>query len=227
MMRARSIGVVFLLAGLAACSQTPEEALLEEFFRAVARGDRVPASGITLDDFAIGPVASWEIVDMGSQTEGPYRIPELREEVTVAEQARDEQFQVLYGFRQANREALDRIAELRADDPEHMPAGRLGGIAARWDELGAERRQLVRSISELQMALEEERRRTDRSLMREAQLDYLTGRVLERELVVRVTGSDGGARDYRFQLMRYELMNEFEAGVLSRWIIAGLETAGS
>ncbi len=215
----RWIGVAALLA--VACSQTPEEALLEEFFRGVARGDRVPASGIPLDDVPLGNVASWEIVEMGPEVQGPYRVPELREEVAAAEQARDEQFQALYAFRQANQEALARIADLRAEDPERVFSGRLGGIAAQWDEHGAERRRLVRAISETQMALEDERRRAERSLMREAQLDYLTGRVLERDVTVRING----ARDFRFQLMRYELANQFDAEVLSRWIIVGLEPA--
>ncbi len=213
---------ITLAAALSACSQAPEEALLEEFFRGVERGDRVPASGIELEELPVGEIDSWEIVGMGPQTEGPYRIPELRDEVAAGEKARDEQFQVLYAFRQANQEALSRIADLRADDPERMPSGRLGEVAAEWDAYGAERRRLVRSISELQMALEDERRRTGRSLMRDAQVDYLTGRVLERELTVRITGPDG-PRDFRFQLMRYELANQFDAEVLSRWIIAGLE----
>ncbi len=209
---------------LPACSGSPEEALLEEFFRGVARGDRVPASGVALEDFPVEDIESWEIVEMGSEAEGPYRVPELRDEVEAAEKERDEQFQVLYAFRQANQEELTRIADLREDDPEHMPRGRLGEIAATWDEHGAERRRLVRSISELQMALEDERRRTGRSLMREAQVDYLSGRVLERELTVRIT-SPVGDRDFHFQLMRYDLMNQFGAEVLSRWIIAGFEPA--
>jgi len=60
--------------------------------------------------------------------------------------------------------------------------------------------------------------------MREAQVDYLSGRVLERELTVRIT-SPVGDRDFHFQLMRYDLTNQFGAEVLSRWIIAGFEPA--
>lgn len=174
--------------------------------------------------FPGGAVESWEIAETGPITEGPYRVPELREEETASEAARDEQFKVFYDFRQANQEALAAITDRRERNPDAAIGGRLGEVAAAWDEHSAERRRLVSTLSEVQMALEEERRRAQRSLLREAPVDYLSGNVSEQELLVR-TVEEGAGREYRFVLIRYNLRNQHGAEVPSRWMIAAIEEA--
>jgi len=218
----------FLAFGIAAatfgagCSSPPEETLLSQFFRALAAEDRVSAGGLSMAGFPGGPVESWEILESGTVTEGPYRVPELRQEETDAERARDEQFKIFYDFRQANQEALARIVDRRDGNPDVAIGGRLGETAAEWDAHAAERRRLVTSLSEVQMALEEERRRAQRSLLREAPVDYLAGNISEQELLVR-TVEEGAAREYRFILIRYDLQNQQGADVPARWIIAAIE----
>ena len=224
-----ALRAVFSAVGLATavaagCAAPPEETLLSQFFRAVAQEDRVTASGMSMAAFPGGPVASWEIVEAGPVTEGPYRVPELREEETAAEAARDEQFKLFYDFRQANREALAAITDRREQNPDAAIGGRLGEVADAWDAYSAERRELVSSLSEVQMALEEERRRSQRSLLREAPVDYLSGNISEQELLVR-TMEEGAGREYRFVLIRYDLVNQHGAEVPSRWIIAAIEEA--
>ena len=218
----------FLAFGIAAatfgagCSSPPEETLLSQFFRALAAEDRVSAGGLSMAGFPGGPVESWEILESGTVTEGPYRVPELRQEETDAERARDEQFKIFYDFRQANQEALARIVDRRDGNPDVAIGGRLGETAAEWDAHAAERRRLVTSLSEVQMALEEERRRAQRSLLREAPVDYLAGNISEQELLVR-TVEEGAAREYRFILIRYDLQNQQGADIPARWIIAAIE----
>lgn len=206
----------------AGCSSPPEEALLAQFFRALAAEDRVSVGGISMAGFPGGPVESWEILESGMVTEGPYRVPELRQEETGAEAARDEQFKIFYDFRQANQDALGRITDRLDGDPDAVIGGRLGEIAAEWNAHAAQRRRLVSSLSEVQMALEEERRRAQRSLLREAPVDYLSGNISEQEVLVR-TVEEGAARDYRFILIRYNLQNQQGAEVPARWIIAAIE----
>lgn len=213
----------FAVAAFAAgCSSPPEETLLSQFFRALAAEDRVSAAGLSMAGFPGGPVASWEILESGMVTEGPYRVPELRQEETDAERARDEQFKIFYDFRQGNQDALGRILDRRDGDPDAAIGGRLGEIAAEWDAHAAERRRLVSSLSEVQMALEEERRRAQRGLLREAPVDYLTGNISEQELLVR-TVEEGAAREYRFTIIRYNLQNQQGADIPARWIIAAIE----
>lgn len=208
----------------AGCSSPPEATLLSQFFRAIAQEDRVSAGGLSMASFPGGPVDSWEIVESGPVTGGPYRVPQLRTEETAAEAARDEQFKTFYDFRQANRESLEAITARRERDPDAAIGGRLGEIAGAWDAYAAERRGLVTALSEVQMALEEERRRTRRSLLREAPVDYLTGNISEQEVLVR-TVEETGEHLYRFSLMRYDLQNQHGADVPSRWIIAAIEPA--
>ena len=217
------LGMVVTLVA-AGCSTPPEEALVSQFFRAVAQEDRVSAAGVSMVAFPGGAVESWEIAETGPITEGPYRVPELREEETASEAARDEQFKVFYDFRQANQEALAAITDRRERNPDAAIGGRLGEVAAAWDEHSAERRRLVSTLSEVQMALEEERRRVQRSLLREAPVDYLSGNVSEQELLVR-TVEEGAGREYRFVLIRYNLRNQHGAEVPSRWMIAAIEEA--
>ena len=218
-----ALGMVMTLVA-AGCSAPPEEALLSQFFRAVAQEDRVSAAGVSMAAFPGGAVESWEIAETGAITEGPYRVPELREEESASEAARDEQFKVFYDFRQANQEALAAITDRRERNPDAAIGGRLGEVAAAWDGHSAERRRLVSTLSEVQMALEEERRRAQRSLLREAPVDYLSGNVSEQELLVR-TVEEGAGRAYRFVLIRYNLRNQHGAEVPSRWMIAAIEAA--
>lgn len=220
-------GAVFAALGMAAatfagCSSPPEETFLSQFFRAVAQEDRVAVGGFSMVAFPGGRVESWELVETGMATEGPYRVPELRNEEKAAETARDEQFKIFYDFRQANQEELAAITDRREGNPDAVIGGRLGDVAANWDAHSAERRQLVSSLSEVQMALEEERRRARRSLLRDAPVDYLTGNLSEQELLVR-TVEEGAEREYRFFLIRYNLQNPHGADVPSRWIIAAIE----
>ncbi len=206
----------------AGCSSPPEETLLSQFFRALAADDRVSAAGLSMAGFPGGAVESWEILESGVVTEGPYRVPELRQEETDAEAARDEQFKIFYDFRQGNQDALGRILDRRDGNPDVAIGGRLGEIAAEWDAHAADRRRLVSSLSEVQMALEEERRRAQRSLLREAPVDYLTGNISEQEVLVR-TVEEGAPREYRLALIRYNLQNQHGAEVPARWIIAAIE----
>ena len=214
--------LVGVLAAVTGCSSVPEEALLEQFFRAVAQEDRVSVGGLSMVSFPGGPIESWELVEIGPAIEGPYRVPELREEETAAAAARDEQFKIFYDFRQGNRDALEQIALRRERNPDAAIGGRLGEIAAQLDAHNGDRRRMVRSLSEVQMALDEERRRAQRSLLREAPVDFLTGNISETEALVR-TVEEGKEREYRFSLIRYNLQNQYGADVLSRWLIAAIE----
>ena len=213
---------VFVWTFGSGCSAPPEETLLSQFFRALAQDDRVSAAGLSMAAFPGESVDSWEILEVGEIAATPYRVPDMREEENAAEAARDQQFKVFYDFRQANRESLEAITARRERDPEAAIAGRLGEIAAAWDEHSADRRRLVSSLSATQLALEEERRQTQRSLLREAPVDYLTG-VIQGHQVLVETVENGSARRYEFHLVRYDLLNQHGAAVPSRWIIAAIE----
>lgn len=214
----RGRGLLAALALAAACSAPPEEALVGQFFRALGQGDRASAAGVSMVAFPGGAVESWEVVEVGPEARGPYRVPELREEERAMTAERDAHFQTLDGYRRANRADLEAIAA----DPDAPLGARLGDISAAWEAHLETRRGIVSSLSELQMALEEERRRTRRSLLREGTIDYFAGEVVDREVLVRTT-EEGESRSYRFSVIRYELVNQHGQEVPSRWIIAAIE----
>ncbi len=203
----------------AACSSgPPEEILLSQFFRAIAQGDRTTLAAVSLVPFPAGLPVSWELIEISEETTGPYRVPGLREEEQQATRRRDDQFQELSAFRSANQQAIREIAERRGARPDAALSGRLGRIEAEWESHGEERREAREALAEVQMTLDEERRRAERSLLREAPVDYLTGLVTGKDLLVEADGAR-----YRFTLIRYDLVNQFGEEVPSRWLVAAIE----
>ncbi len=219
--RPRTVAAAWLATlGLAACSGTPEEAFVSQFFRAIAQGDRATLAAVSLVPFPAEPPASWTLVEVSPETAGPYRVPALREEEQQATRRRDDQFQEFSAFRSANQEALREIAERRDARPDANFSGRLGRIEAEWETHREERRMVREALAEAQMALDAERRRAQRSLDREAPVDYLTGSVVVRDLIVEADGVR-----YRFTLMRYDLVNQFDDPVPARWLVTSIEPA--
>lgn len=203
---------------LPACSGSPEEAFVTQFFRAIAQGDRATLASVSLVSFPAEPPSSWELVEVSEETSGPYRVPELRDEERAATRRRDDQFQEFSAFRSANQDALRQIAERRDARPGAALSGPLGRIEEEWDAHSEERRAVREALAEVQMALDAERRRAERSLDREAPVDYLTGSVTGKELLVVADGVR-----YRFTLIRYDLVNQFDDPVPSRWLVDSIE----
>ncbi len=203
-----------------ACSGSPEQTLLEQFFRALGQEDRNTFAGLSMVSFPGDPPASWELLEVSEPTSGPYRVPQLLDEEREATRLRDEQFQVFSSFRSANQASIRAIAERREVRPEGSLGGRLAAIEEEWETHQGDRTEVRRALAEVQMALEEERRRARRSLLRDAPVDYLEGTVTEKELRVRVNGE----QDYRFVLIRYDLTNQFGNAIASRWVVAAIES---
>ena len=66
----------------------------------------------------------------------------------------------------------------------------------------------------------------NKSLLRKSTPEYLTGETLDKRARVRVTTPAGDAI-YVLTLTRYELKNQFDSLVPSRWIVTAVEKAGS
>jgi hypothetical protein len=169
-------------------------------------------------------VEDWAVLDISEPVSEPYAVPELRTRVDLAEDERDAQFRVFGDFRRENYDDLARIQRQLGDQPERRFSGRLGELQDRWDAFRAERREVVAALRDAEMALEREIRVVTKSLQRESTPEYLVGERLSRQARVRVT-TPSGERHVLVTLSRYELRNQFDAVVPSRWIVTEIVEA--
>ena len=80
-MRTIFILAVAILVLLSACgSGDPEAQTVDAFFSAVQKGDQAGVALVSLATFD-GTVESWEIVERGTESEGPFQLAELEEEL--------------------------------------------------------------------------------------------------------------------------------------------------
>ncbi len=170
-----------------------------------------------------GEVVDFEVVGIGEERRGPYRISAMRERVGEAEDRRDQQFRRYGDFRKANYDDLLRVQRLLRDDPERKLEGRLGELQREWDAFREERREVVASLHQAEQELQWELRRVQKSLQKEAAPEYLTGETLTRDASVRVLTRDRGKRVYVVTLTRYDVKNSFGAVVPARWIVTAIE----
>jgi hypothetical protein len=204
--------------------QSAEEELVDRFLQASQRGDNETVAALSMVAFP-DEVLAWKLLTVGEQLREPYRVPQLRQRVEDAEDRRDEQFKAFGEFRQQNYDDLARIQRRLRDDPQHQFTGHLLDLKRQWDAFREERRAVVAGLHEAERDLEWEIRRVNKSLMRESSPEYLTGETLRKEVRVRVT-TPSGERDYRITLTRYDLRNQFDAVVPTRWIVTEVEPDG-
>lgn len=217
--------VAFALVPLwlsAACAG-PEEEVLDRYLAASQRGDNDTVAALAMVTFP-EDVESWNLLEIGGEHRETYLVPELRERVGAAEDERDAQFKVFGEFRQANYDTLREIGERLSDEPAYHFPGQKGELQDRWEAFRRERRDVIATLREAEMALEHEIRRVNKSLQRKSTPAYLTGETLHKAARVRVT-TPGGDLYYTISFIRYELKNQFGALVPARWIISGVEKA--
>ena len=210
---------LWMMLALAAACRSAEEELVDRFLRASQRGDSETVAALSLVAFP-EEISDWELLSQGPLRREPYRIPELRAEVEAAEDRRDAQFREFGEFRQRHYDDLARIQRRLRDEPDYSFTGPLLELNEAWERHRQARRDVVTGLHEAEMALEREIRRVNRSLQRESTPEYLTGEILLRDVRVRIAGS---GRVYVVTVIRYELVNQFEAVVPTRWIVAAVE----
>ncbi len=217
----RSILVVALGGSLVAGCTGPEYELVNRFFEATQRGDGGMLAN--LGTVRLGDeVEEWEILEVSPEASGPYEVPVLRAQVDAAEGARDEQFKVFGKFRADNYDQLVNIQKRLRQDPDAAFRGRQAELRDRWETFRLERREKVRELQHAEDERREEIRRVTMSLQRESTPEYLSGSTLTGKARVRVL-SPSGEREVVLTLTRYELVNQFDTAIPSRWIVTGID----
>ena len=220
---ARTVVVVTTAYVSFGCASAEEE-LINRYFAANQRGDNETVAALSMVAFP-GEVESWNVLSVGEAERRPYAVPALREAVEAAEDARDEQFKVFGEFRQEHYETLREMSARLRENPDATFSGQRAELKVEWDAYREERRDVVASLRDREIELENEIRRVTKSLQRESTPEYLTGEMETKRAQVRVT-TPSGDQQVQVELTRYELTNQFDALVPARWIITEVSQAG-
>ena len=218
----KKFGVLTVAANilLATACAGPEEDLVNRFLAASQSGDNQIVAGVSMVAFP-EDVASWKILEVVDLPNGEYLVPRFRQDVEEAEDQRNAQWGTLGNFRKQHYEDLVRIENRTEDDPEYRFPGRLGELQEGWDRQQQDLSDARSRLNETKIDLEREIRQVTKSLFRESSPEYLTGEVLKRAVLVRVTTATS-EKTYRITLSRYELKNQFDAVVPARFLITDL-----
>ena len=219
-----SVRTIFILAVaipvlLSACdSGDPEAQTLGAFFSAVQKGDQAGVQLISLATFD-GTVESWEIVARGTESEGPFQLAELEEELDNTRNEVRVQREQNARFIGDNRDTYDAYTRTYAEDPS---APFQGELATFHEQLQA-RQGLV-----AQLEVDAEQLSIDvRALTNAATLSVRTpvgetfeGQIKVKPLEVRINeGSEN--KTYTVVLHRYELTDtRLNRTPTPRWIVA-------
>lgn len=139
--RVRAIlGVALILAPLAllgvACSRSPEQTLLTQFFRAARTRDNATVAMMSAVDFdprEHGVVEDFEIVSISPETRAPTNLAQLVEAQQAAAAAETELRKLRFDFESANRPALEAIAKLEREENARLTPQQ-EKLKAEWDK---------------------------------------------------------------------------------------------
>ena len=150
--------VVLALLDIACGSASPEEQLLNNFFRAARVRDNTTLANIAAVSFnprTDGTVEDFEVVSVGDEQSRPVQLKALLDEEAKA-RAEEEAFsRRRVEFQNANREALQRVA--RAESARQQVRGNDAAVLASLTKWREEQAQHSRRLSDVRTRLSRER----------------------------------------------------------------------
>ena len=141
---------------------SPEQATVEQFFLAARSNDSATVAAISAVS-PPGPVESWQLVEISSQTTEPFVLPGLLARFEVAEKERDATLEEGKEYRAEHETALEQILPKLQEDSQFEFSGELGEIQEEWSNLVQERQTRERAFQELKRAVDTETRLVTRS----------------------------------------------------------------
>jgi len=207
---------------LSACGGgDPEERTLNAFFNAVQKGDQMGIDRISLAEFD-GDPETWEIVERGSESEGPFQLPDLVAELEQTRRDVRAQRQKNMNFVSDNRDTYDAYTKKYAEDPSAPFEGELAVFHEQVQEGQKVLAQL--EVDAEQLAADVEALKNAATLSLRTPVDEnFEGQIKVKPLQVRV--NDGSEdKDYTFVLHRYELVDTGQNRTPSaQWIVAEIQ----
>ena len=200
-----------------------EEQTLDRFFDAVRSGDHVTLVRMSVVGFS-GPIESWEVIEVESESRVAFRIPELRRQQEEAKKEREQQFTEYMQFANSNSQELKMILARMDSDPDYRFQGAWGEIQKAWETFRERNEEWHRKRDEILLEIDQELKLSKMSLMSSEEIEQLEGGAHVKEVLVNVTKPEAGKRSYLFTLRKYELVRKGrEYKPPSKWIITAIE----
>jgi hypothetical protein len=222
-MRHTAILLSTALVVLASCGG-PDQKALDTYFKAVRNGDNTSLAAVSAIDFP-ETVQSWEVVEISPESVGPFALKELNR---VAREAKmDLQFYAEkdYLFLSDNQHLYKRYKAAIEKDPDVELEGELGEFQKEHLDIREKGEAAERAMEEANRAVQREKLAAGISLMGASVTDDLDGDVMTKEARVKVTTS-AGEKTFLITLKNYNLVNQQNHNIRSRWIVAGVEEQG-
>ena len=202
---------------------SPEQATIDQFFLAAKSNDSATLAAMSAVS-PPGPVESWEMVEISSQSTVPFELPELSRQKNEAEKVRDAQLEEGRDYLAYNTEALDqKIIPKLQEDSSFVFDGELGEIQQAWSILVQDRKVKERAFQDLNRAVEQEIKLAGKSVMRQTAIEPLVGDVAITEVLMMVKSPEEGPKMYSITLRKYELsLPDSDRAEPSRWIIVDI-----
>ena len=198
-----------------------EERALDVFFSAVQKSDQVAIDRVSLVPFD-GSLETWEIVERGPETEGPFVLADLAAQLESKRdegRAKRQQNQTFIGD---NRDTYTAYLAAYAEDPSAPFRGELAVFHEQWQEKQAQLAQLEVDADQLTFDVEALKNAATLSLRTPVDVSF-EGQIKVKPLQVRI--NDGSEdKTYTVVLHRYELVDTGQNRTPTpQWIIAAVQ----
>jgi hypothetical protein len=217
--------MILVLASLQSCKSKPEEGLLKSYFHAVGLNDVTTMSTMALEPVAIN-AASWTITKASEEKIEPATLPDLNKNEIDLKKQFDQSSGPALDAKDVLDNAKDEFDSARTAAAKAAAKKKMDEAQKKYDEAYAANRDLLKKYAEAKAAAQKEEDITSFSL-NAGQLPTIRdfkGNVHSKAVEVQVKSKDGGLKNYRISIRKYELKDEAaNINRRGRWIIEKFE----
>jgi hypothetical protein len=219
--RATALAVATGLAIAGIACGGAESNVVNQYFTALRANDTN-----TLTSFAMvaldKKVDDYKIVSTGPEERTPVTLPDLVKKQAEIQEALDQNTKDAraWGNDLKIYPQLDKVRDLERDGKK-IPAS-LQPIHEKWTAYNDRDRELKGQLAAAKRAVEQERRNTQLSVGQLDGVDKMTGEIISRKIDLSIT-INGQPQPYVMTLRKYELDNEGQRRVISRWVVQDLQ----
>jgi hypothetical protein len=217
----RAALVILCTAVASAACGHPEQRIVDQYFNALKQNDQQTITSFAMVAFD-KRVDNWKITGGAPETRSPAVLPDLARKVGELET------ELAANKKAAGAYSLEHYADIektkdaqKAGKP--VPKG-LADVAEAWAKFTDKDRDLKKQVAEAKAAVEKEKRNVALSVGQVADIEKLTGKMVEKQLDLDLTIA-GEVKPYSMTLRKYE-MTGGTGRMVSRWVVQQLKPKG-
>ena len=217
----RAALVILCTAVVSAACGHPEQRIIDQYFNALKQNDQQTLTSFAMVAFD-KKVDNWKITGAAPETRSPAVLPDLTRKVGELEA------ELAANKKAAGAYSLEHYADIektkdaqKAGKP--VPKG-LADVAEAWAKFNDKARDLQKQVAEAKAAVEREKRNVALSVGQVADIEKLTGEMVEKQLDLDLTIA-AEVKPYSMTLRKYELTGG-TGRMVSRWVVQQLKPKG-